>query len=59
MTKSSYSVRVIDVNRGYFVIDGDNVISIGVIDEDFKSVTNGLHETINLNDFKQNYLGKN
>jgi len=56
LTKSSYSVTVIDVNRGYFVIDGDNVTSIGVIDEDFKSVTNGLHQPIDLADFRKTYL---
>ncbi len=59
LTKSSYSVTVIDINRGYFVIDGDNVTSIGVIDEDFRSVTNGLHQTMNWDEFNKNYLEKN
>ena len=58
LTKSSDSVTVIDVNRGYFVIDGDSVTSIGVIDEDFKSVTNGLHQIMNREDFTKKYLGE-
>ena len=58
LTKSSFSVTVIDVNRGYFVLDGENVTSIGVIDEDFKSVTNGLHQIMNWDDFTNNYLGE-
>ncbi|MCJ7731029.1 hypothetical protein MUP51_01820 [Candidatus Bathyarchaeota archaeon] len=56
LTKSMYSISVIDVNRGYFIIDGDNVTSIGVIDEDFKSVTNGLHQPMSLDEFTRSYL---
>ncbi len=56
LTKSRISTSVIDINRGYFVIDGDNVTSIGVIDEDFKSVTNGLHQPLSLDEFTRNYL---
>ena len=59
LTKSRVSISVIDVNRGYFVIEGDNVTSIGVIDEDFKSVTNGLHQPMNLNEFTRSYLETN
>jgi len=51
LSKNRLETRVIDVNRGFFVIHNDVVYSIGVIDEDFKSLTNGLHDPCTLDDF--------
>ena len=51
LSKNKLETRVIDVNRGFFVIHNDVVYSIGVIDEDFKSLTNGLHDPYSLDDF--------
>ncbi len=51
LSKNKLETRVIDVNRGFFVIHNEVVYSIGVIDEDFTSLTNGLHDPYSLDDF--------
>lgn len=51
LSKNKLETRIIDVNRGFFVIHNDVVYSIGVIDEDFKSLTNGLHDPYTIDDF--------
>lgn len=53
LSKNKLETRVIDVNRGFFVINNDVIYSIGVIDEDFKSLTNGLHDPYILDDFNR------
>ncbi|MCW4012651.1 MAG: hypothetical protein NWF07_06635 [Candidatus Bathyarchaeota archaeon] len=51
LSKNKLETRVIDVNRGFFVVQNDVVYSIGVIDGDYSSLTNGLHDPYTLDDF--------
>ena len=55
LSKNKVETRIIDVNRGFFVINNDVVCSIGVIDGDYSSLTNRLHDPYSLDDF--NNLG--
>ena len=52
LSKNKLETRVIDVNRGFFVKQGDIVYSIGVIDGDYRSLTTGFHEPLSLDDFR-------
>lgn len=52
LSKNTLHTKVVDINRGFFFVYGNSVYSIGVIDEDYQSLTTGLQNNYCLDDFR-------